>query len=82
MFETIIQLKPESEWRKGFTLNSIIADLDRRVQVPGLTNSWTMPIKTRIDMLSTGSKPLWASKFRGRIWIPCSKLVYSWKPDA
>jgi Cu(I)/Ag(I) efflux system membrane protein CusA/SilA len=56
MFETIIQLKPESEWRKGFTLNSIIADLDRRVQVPGLTNSWTMPIKTRIDMLSTGIK--------------------------
>jgi Cu(I)/Ag(I) efflux system membrane protein CusA/SilA len=56
MFETVIQLKPENEWRPGVDLDSIIAELDARVKVPGLTNSWTMPIKTRIDMLSTGIK--------------------------
>jgi len=56
MFETVIQLKPEAQWRKGVDLDSIIAELDARVKVPGLTNSWTMPIKTRIDMLSTGIK--------------------------
>lgn len=56
MFETVIQLKPEEEWRKGVDLDSIIRELDSRVKVPGLTNSWTMPIKTRIDMLSTGIK--------------------------
>ena len=56
MFETVIQLKPESEWRPGVDMDSIVAELDARVRVPGLTNSWTMPIKTRIDMLSTGIK--------------------------
>lgn len=56
MFETVIQLKPESEWRQNVDLDSIIKELDDRVKVPGLTNSWTMPIKTRIDMLSTGIK--------------------------
>jgi len=56
MLETVIQLKPQSEWRKGVSLDSLIAELDARVKIPGLTNSWTMPIKTRIDMLSTGIK--------------------------
>lgn len=56
MFETVIQLKPENTWRPGITLDSLIAELDARVQVPGLTNSWTMPIKARTDMLSTGIK--------------------------
>ena len=54
MFETSIKLKPQSEWRAGYTLKDIIADLDAAVQVPGLTNAWLPPIKTRIDMLSTG----------------------------
>ncbi|HSG53325.1 MAG TPA: CusA/CzcA family heavy metal efflux RND transporter [Rheinheimera sp.] len=54
MFETSIKLKPQSEWRDGYTLKDIIADLDAAVQVPGLTNAWLPPIKTRIDMLSTG----------------------------
>lgn len=54
MFETSVKLKPQSEWRDGFTLADIIAELDAVVQVPGLTNAWLPPIKTRIDMLSTG----------------------------
>lgn len=56
MIETVIQLKPEAEWRDGMTLAGIRDELDRRVRVPGLANAWTMPIKTRIDMLATGIK--------------------------
>ncbi len=56
MIETVIQLKPRSEWRDGMTPETLRAELDRVVQVPGLTNAWVMPIKTRIDMLATGIK--------------------------
>ncbi len=54
MFETIINLKPEGEWRPGMTTDKLIAELDQALQFPGVANSWTMPIKARIDMLSTG----------------------------
>lgn len=54
MFETVINLKPESEWRKGMTVEGIINDLNERLSIPGVANSFTMPIKARIDMLSTG----------------------------
>jgi copper/silver efflux system protein len=54
MFETVINLKPESEWRPGMTLDKLIAEMDRGLQFPGVSNAWTMPIKARIDMLSTG----------------------------
>ncbi len=54
MFETVINLKPESEWRAGMTMDKLIAELDQALQFPGLSNAWTMPIKARIDMLSTG----------------------------
>jgi Cu(I)/Ag(I) efflux system membrane protein CusA/SilA len=54
MFETVINLKPESEWRAGMTLDKLIAEMDQALQFPGVANSWTMPIKARIDMLSTG----------------------------
>jgi Cu(I)/Ag(I) efflux system membrane protein CusA/SilA len=54
MFETLINLKPESEWRAGLTTDRLIAELDQALQFPGVANSWTMPIKARIDMLSTG----------------------------
>ena len=54
MFETVINLKPESEWRPGLTTDKLIAELDKALQFPGVANSWTMPIKARIDMLSTG----------------------------
>jgi len=54
MFETVINLKPESEWRAGLTTDKLIAELDQALQFPGVSNAWTMPIKARIDMLSTG----------------------------
>ena len=54
MFETVINLKPETEWRPGLTTDKLIAELDKALQFPGVANSWTMPIKARIDMLSTG----------------------------
>ncbi|MGH0032092.1 MAG: efflux RND transporter permease subunit [Myxococcota bacterium] len=56
MIETTITLKPRSEWRPGMTPQKLIAELDGKIRFPGLTNAWTMPIKTRIDMLSTGIK--------------------------
>jgi len=56
MVETTIMLKPESEWRPGMTVQKLIDEMDRAIQFPGLTNAWTMPIKTRVDMLSTGIK--------------------------
>ncbi len=56
MIETTIVLKDPSEWRPGMTRDQLVAEMDQAVQIPGLTNAWTMPIKTRIDMLSTGIK--------------------------
>ncbi len=56
MDETVIQFKPQSQWRPGMTTAELIKELDQRVQIPGLVNAWVMPIKTRIDMLSTGIK--------------------------
>ena len=56
MIETTITLRPESEWREGMTMEKLIDELDKAIQYPGLTNAWTMPIKTRLDMLSTGIK--------------------------
>ena len=56
MMETTIMLKPEDQWRPGMTIKKLIDEMDAAIQFPGLTNAWTMPIKTRIDMLSTGIK--------------------------
>jgi len=56
MIETTIILKDPSQWRPGVTKDSLVEEMDRAVRIPGLTNAWTMPIKTRIDMLSTGIK--------------------------
>jgi len=56
MIETTIRLKPESQWPKGMTVKKLINKMDAAIKIPGLTNAWTMPIKTRIDMLSTGIK--------------------------
>ncbi len=56
MIETTIILRPKEEWPKGKQIEDIIRELDAMVQFPGLTNAWTMPIKTRIDMLATGIK--------------------------
>jgi Cu(I)/Ag(I) efflux system membrane protein CusA/SilA len=56
MFETTIRLRPESDWRAGMTTEKIIAELDARVRVPGLTDVWVPPIRNRIDMQATGVK--------------------------
>jgi copper/silver efflux system protein len=54
MFETVINLKPQDEWRSGMTTDKLIAEMDQALQFPGVANSWTMPIKNRLDMLATG----------------------------
>ena len=54
MFEAVINLKPEAAWRPGMTIDRLIADMDKALQFPGVSNAWTMPIKARIDMLATG----------------------------
>ena len=54
MMETVVVLKPEKEWRKGKTSENLIEEMDAALKIPGTTNAWTMPIKNRIDMLTTG----------------------------
>jgi Cu(I)/Ag(I) efflux system membrane protein CusA/SilA len=56
MFETTIQFKPREQWRPGMTSEKLVEELDRVVQVPGLTNVWVPPIRNRLDMLATGIK--------------------------
>ncbi|WP_419536978.1 efflux RND transporter permease subunit [Endozoicomonas sp.] len=56
MIETVVQLKPRREWRKGVTPDTLRAELESLVKLPGVSNAWVMPIRTRIDMLSTGIK--------------------------
>ena len=56
MIETTIILKPKSDWREGMTKQELISEMDEALQIPGVTNMWTQPIKTRIDMLATGVK--------------------------
>ncbi|HVB79781.1 MAG TPA: CusA/CzcA family heavy metal efflux RND transporter [Candidatus Binataceae bacterium] len=56
MMETTIELKPQSEWPPGMTIEKLTTELNAAIRFPGVTNAWTMPIKTRIDMLSTGIK--------------------------
>ena len=54
MGETTVMLKPESEWRAGMTWEKLVDEMDKKMRLPGVANAWTMPIKNRIDMLSTG----------------------------
>ncbi len=54
MFETVINLKPQEQWRPGMTIDKLIDEMDEAMQFPGVANSWTMPIRARIDMLATG----------------------------
>ncbi|MCH8133689.1 MAG: efflux RND transporter permease subunit [Myxococcales bacterium] len=65
MIETIITLRPRSEWREGMTTQRLIREMDRAIQFPGLRNIWTMPIQTRLDMLSTGVKTAVGIKISG-----------------
>ena len=66
MFETVINLKPPAQWRPGMTIDALIAELDAALKFPGVANSWTMPIKGRIDMLATGIRTPVGIKVFGR----------------
>lgn len=65
MIETIIILKPHSQWREGLTREELIAEMDQKLQIPGVTNGWTMPIINRINMLATGVRTDLGVKFYG-----------------
>ena len=75
MIETTITLKDPSEWRPGLTKDQLIRELDEAIQIPGLTNAWTMPIKTRIDMLSTGIKTPVGIKIAGPNLVKLAELA-------
>ncbi len=75
MIETTIKLKPRAAWRPGVTMDDIRAELDRTVQVPGVTNVWIMPIKNRLDMLSTGLKTPVGVKVSGPDLAEISRLA-------
>src|SRR3954453_21066507 len=75
MFETIINLKPKAEWRPGVTTESLTAEMDPGLQFPGVSNAWTMPIKARIDMLSTGIRTPVGLKVIGKDLVEMDKLA-------
>jgi Cu(I)/Ag(I) efflux system membrane protein CusA/SilA len=75
MFETVINLKPELEWRPGMNIDKLIAELDKALQFPGVANSWTMPIKARIDMLSTGIRTPIGIKVFGKDLVEMERLA-------
>lgn len=75
MFETVINLKPEEEWRPGLTVDSLIQEMDAALQFPGVSNAWTMPIKARIDMLATGIRTPVGVKVIGQDLVEIEKLA-------
>jgi copper/silver efflux system protein len=75
MFETVINLKPKEDWRPGLTLDALIQEMDRALQFPGVSNAWTMPIKARIDMLSTGIRTPVGIKVIGKDLAQMDKIA-------
>src|SRR5215831_1835264 len=75
MFETIINLKPKEQWRPGVTIDSLTAEMDKALQFPGVSNAWTMPIKARIDMLSTGIRTPVGVKVMGADLVEIDRLA-------
>ena len=75
MFETVVNLKPKSEWRAGMTVDRLIGEMDRALQFPGVSNAWTMPIKARIDMLATGIRTPVGIKLLGRDYAALEQLA-------
>src|SRR6266446_2636940 len=75
MFETVINLKPESEWPPGMTVDQLVSDMNKALQFPGVSNAWTMPIKARIDMLSTGIRTPVGVKVFGNDLAELDKLA-------
>jgi Cu(I)/Ag(I) efflux system membrane protein CusA/SilA len=66
MFETLINLKPQEQWRPGMTTNKLTSEMDKALQFPGVSNAWTMPIKARTDMLATGIRTVVGVKVIGK----------------
>jgi Cu(I)/Ag(I) efflux system membrane protein CusA/SilA len=82
MMETVVVLKDQSEWRSGLTWENLIKEMNEKMQIPGLTNAWTMPIKGRIDMLTTGIRTPIGIKISGdnlkeleRLGVEVEKVV-------
>ncbi|AVT80261.1 efflux RND transporter permease subunit [Rhodopseudomonas palustris] len=75
MFETVINLKPKEQWRNGLTTDKLIAEMDKALQFPGVSNAWTMPIKARIDMLSTGIRTPVGVKVIGTDLVEIDRLA-------
>jgi Cu(I)/Ag(I) efflux system membrane protein CusA/SilA len=75
MFETVVNLKPKEEWRPGLTVDGLIAELDKALQFPGVSNAWTMPIKARTDMLATGIRTPVGIKVLGTDLVEMEKLA-------
>ena len=75
MFETVINLKPEAEWRPGMTTEKLIAEMDTALQMPGVANAWTMPLRARIDMLSTGIRTPIGIKVYGKDLTEMERLA-------
>jgi len=75
MFETVVNLKPKEQWRSGVTVDSLIAEMDKALQFPGVSNAWTMPIKARIDMLSTGIRTPVGVKVMGTDLVEIDRLA-------
>ncbi|MBN9087969.1 MAG: efflux RND transporter permease subunit [Reyranella sp.] len=75
MFETVINLKPKSQWRTDMNIDKLIVEMDRALQFPGVSNAWTMPIKARIDMLSTGIRTPVGVKLLGRDYTELEQVA-------
>ncbi|MEA2895498.1 MAG: copper/silver efflux system protein [Bradyrhizobium sp.] len=75
MVETVVNLKPKAQWRAGLTVDGLIAELDKALQFPGVSNAWTMPIKARTDMLATGIRTPVGIKVLGTDLAEMEKLA-------
>lgn len=75
MFETVVNLKPKEQWRAGLTVDGLVAEMDKALQFPGVSNAWTMPIKARIDMLSTGIRTPVGVKVIGTDLVEIDRLA-------
>src|SRR6202034_3917984 len=65
MYDTTIMLKPREQWRPGMTYDKLVQEMDAKLQFPGLTNTWTMPVENRLDMELTGIKTAIGIKIQG-----------------
>src|SRR3989440_11609170 len=65
MYDTTVMLKPRSQWRAGMTYDRLVQEMDAKLQFPGLSNTWTMPVENRLDMELTGIKTPVGLKVQG-----------------